>query len=66
MYEVIATENHELQCRDVFNEGERVSYCGKPGIVKDRDYRTGGNWYVVALDSGIVESACYKNDLERV
>lgn len=24
------------QCRDVFNTGERVTYCGKPGVVKDR------------------------------
>lgn len=53
------------QCRDVFNEGERVSYCGKVGTVKDRDYRTGGDWYVVALDSGVIESACYKRDLSR-
>jgi len=54
------------QCRDVFNHGEQVSYCGKLGTIKDRDYRSGGNWYVVALDNGTVESACYKNDLARV
>jgi hypothetical protein len=54
------------QCRDVFNPGERVSYCDKLGTVKERDYRTGGDWYVVNLDSGAVEGACYKNDLSRV
>jgi hypothetical protein len=54
------------QCRDVFNAGERVSYCGKSGTVKERDYRVGGDWYVVNLDNGAVESACYKGDLSRV
>lgn len=54
------------QCRDVFNAGERVTYCGKPGVIKDRDYRTGGDWYVVTLDDGTVASACYKKDLQRV
>lgn len=54
------------QCRDVFNAGERVSYCNKLGTVKERDYRTGGDWYVVNLDDGQIESACYKNDLSRV
>jgi len=54
------------QCRDVFNAGERVSYCNKLGTVKERDYRTGGDWYVVNLDNGATEGACYKNDLSRV
>lgn len=45
------------QCRDVFNEGERVSYCGKTGVVKNRDYRTGGDWYVINMDGGTIESS---------
>lgn len=53
------------QCRDVFNEGERVVFCGKAGVVKDREYSKGGDWYTVKLDSGVTESACYKNDLVR-
>lgn len=54
------------QCRDVFNAGERVTYCGQPGTVKDREYSKGGDWYVVALDAGDVKNDCYKGDLSRV
>jgi hypothetical protein len=55
-----------LQCRDVFNAGERVTYCGKPGVVKDREYSKGGDWYVVALDDGTTAIDAYKGDLQRV
>ena len=54
------------QCRDVFSVGDRVNYCGAAGVVKDRDYRAGGDWYVVALDNGAIESACYKGDLAKI
>lgn len=54
------------QCRDVFNVGERVTYCGKPGIVKDREYSKGGDWYVIELYDGTTAPECYKNDLVRV
>lgn len=53
------------QCRDVFNTGERVTWNGQTGTVKDRDYRAGGDWYSVAFDGGAVENM-YKNDLQRV
>ena len=54
------------QCRDVFNTGERVTYCGEAGTVKERDYGHGGDWYKVAFDSGVTKSECYKGDLARV
>lgn len=54
------------QCRDVFNEGERVSFCGQPGTVKERDYRAGGDWYAVLLDCGTLDRACHKNDISRI
>lgn len=54
------------QCRDVFNVGERVSYCDKSGTVKDREYSKGGDWYVVALDCGVIYNDCYKGDLVRL
>lgn len=54
------------QCRDVFNTGERVTYCGKPGTVKDREYSKGGDWYVIALDDDTIAMACYKNDMRRI
>lgn len=53
------------QCRDVFNEGETVNTCtGKSGIVYSRDYRTGGDWYLVRLADGTEESFS-KNDMTR-
>lgn len=54
------------QCRDIFNTGERVTYCGNLGTVKDREYSKGGDWYVVTMDSGTIEPECYKGDLARV
>lgn len=53
------------QCRDVFNAGDRVLYCNKSGIVKERDYTANGDWYIVALDNGEIAPACYKRDMVR-
>lgn len=52
------------QCRDVFNPGERVTFLDRPAIVKERDYRNGGDWYTIAMDNGTLETA-YKNDMVR-
>lgn len=54
-----------LQCRDVFNEGERVTWNGKTGTVKDRPYCRGGDWYLVDWDGGSLSMEMYKNDLVR-
>lgn len=57
------------QCRDVFNAGERVQWNGRTGTVKDRDYRSGGDWYNVAFDDAAAPGTTelfYKNDLARV
>lgn len=53
------------RCRDTFAEGERVSYCGKLGVIKDRDFCKGGDWYAVQLDNGELARDCYKKDMVR-
>jgi hypothetical protein len=53
------------QCRDIFNVGEAVSTCnGKYGTVKERDYRGGGDWYLLSLTDG-TEDKYSKNDMTR-
>jgi hypothetical protein len=55
-----------LQCLDVFNEGERVTWNGRTGTIKGRDYAAGGDWYDISMDdTGTVEQF-YKRDLTRV
>jgi hypothetical protein len=54
------------QCRDIFDPGERVTYCDQIGTVRERDYGHGGNWYTVTLDNGVTKTECYKGDLVRV
>lgn len=55
-----------LQCLDVFSTGERVTWNGKTGTVKDRDYRSGGDWYDVLWDGAQSTEQLYKRDLQRV
>lgn len=54
-----------LQCRDVFNERERVCWNGRTGTIKDRDYRSGGDWYTVQWDGEQITHLFHKNDLAR-
>ncbi len=44
------------QCRDVFNEGDQVNWNGCNGVIKNRDYAKGGDWYDVQMaDTGKIK-----------
>lgn len=49
--------------RDEFRDGERVTWNGKTGTVKDRPYNRGGDWYLIEWDGATERVEFYKGDL---